>query len=86
MNKLLRLLKGKSFAGIGKLTKVAWIFKISPNEVIDADIPEKKIGVPEFFHVLSGASAPEATVESSVFKISPVKPMKGSVEIEATSY
>jgi len=82
MNKLLKLLKGKSFMGLGKLSSMAWMFRISKDEAIDEDIIERFIGQPFFFCVLSGGSAFDPVVEENVIKIPIVAAMKGRVEIE----
>lgn len=82
MNKLLKLLKGKSFIGLGKLSSMAWMFRISKDEAIDEDIIERFIGQPFFFCVLSGGSAFDPVVEENAIKIPIVASMKGRVEIE----
>ena len=82
MNKLLKLLKGKSFMGLGKLSSMAWMFRISKDEAIDEDIIERCIGQPFFFCVMSGEPAFDPVVEEIVIKISVIVSVKGRVEIE----
>lgn len=68
--------------GLGKLSSMAWMFRISKDEAIDEDIIERFIGQPFFFCVLSGGSAFDPVVEETAIKIPIVASMKGRVEIE----
>jgi hypothetical protein len=77
MNRILNLLKGKSLKGLGKLSRVAWLFKID-------DEPDKDVisvrGVPEVAFLSSGGSCMDPELET----LKPQKPevLKGEIEIE----
>lgn len=68
--------------GLGKLSSMAWMFRISKDEAIDEDIIERCIGQPFFFCVTPGESAFDPVVEENTIKIPIVAAMKGRVEIE----
>lgn len=76
MNKILNLLKGKSLKGLGKLSKVAWLFK--------ADTPDKDIisvvGVPVATFLSSGGSCIDPEIE--IIKPQKLEKLKGEIEIE----
>lgn len=77
MNKILKILKGKSLKGLGKLSRVAWLFKID-------DKPDKDVisvrGVPEATFLSSGGSCMDPELQM----LKPQKPevLKGEIEIE----
>ena len=76
MNKILKLLKGKSLKGLGKLSKVAWLFK--------ADVPDEDVisvvGVPAAFFLSSGEPCMDPEIE--VIKPQKIETLKGEIEIE----
>lgn len=78
MNKILRLLKGKSLYGLGKLTKIAWIFKEDP---VDGDVISVR-GLPEAFFLTSGGSCPDPDTEEEIVYPQKIGPLKGKIEIE----
>ncbi|MGB4028384.1 MAG: hypothetical protein WBK47_08590 [Acetomicrobium sp.] len=81
MNKILKILKGKSLKGLGKLTKIAWIFNVKPEETADPDIISVT-GIPSSIFMISGASVPTPEISESVIKIEVLQPLKGSVNVE----
>jgi len=78
MNKILKLLKGKSLKGLGRLTALAWLFA--------TDTPDRDIilvtGTPEAYFLLSGESAPEPETAEEILKPVKVEILRGKIEIE----
>jgi len=78
MNKILKLLKGKSLKGLGRLTALAWLFT--------ADTPDRDAlsvtGVPEPYLLLSGESAPETETEKEIVRQVKVEILRGKIDIE----
>lgn len=76
MNKILNLLKGKSLKGLGKLSRVAWLFKM--------DEPDKDVisvrGVPIATFLSSGESCMNPEIE--IIKPQKLEKLKGEIEIE----
>lgn len=76
MNKILKLLKGKSLKGLGKLSRVAWLFKM--------DEPDKDVisvrGVPIATFLSSGGSCIDPEIE--IIKPQKLEKLKGEIEIE----
>lgn len=78
MNKILKLLKGKSLKGLGRLTALAWLFA--------TDTPDRDIisvmGTPEAYFLLPGESAPEPETAEEILKPVKVEILRGKIEIE----
>jgi len=78
MNKILKLLKGKSLKGLGRLTALAWLFA--------TDTPDRDIisvtGVPEPYFLLSGESAPDPEMSEEILKPVKVEILRGKIDIE----
>jgi len=78
MNKILKLLKGKSLKGLGRLTALAWLFA--------TDTPDRDIisvtGAPEAYFLLSGESAPEPETEEEIVRPVKVEILRGKIDIE----
>jgi len=78
MNKILKLLKGKSLKGLGRLTALAWLFT--------TDTPDRDIisvaGAPEAYFLLSGESAPNPETAEEILKPVKVEILRGKIEIE----
>jgi hypothetical protein len=78
MNKILKLLKGKTLKGLGKLSKVAWLFEIGN---LDGDVISVA-GVPKAFFLQTGEPVSDPFVEEQVVKPEKITPLRGKTEIE----
>jgi hypothetical protein len=76
MNKILKLLKGKSLKGLGKLSKVAWLFK---KDTPDRDVISVR-GVPVATFLSSGESCMDPEIE--ILKPQKLEALKGEMGIE----
>jgi len=76
MNKILNILKGKSLKGLGKLSKVAWLFK---TDTPDEDVISV-VGVPTAFFLSSGEPCIDPEIE--IIKPQKIETLKGEIEIE----
>jgi len=78
MNKILKLLKGKSLKGLGRLTALAWLFS--------AETPDRDIisvtGAPEAYFLLSGESVSDPETAEEILKPVKVEILRGKIEIE----